>query len=833
MKLFAYSVALAITTISAATGPDAAAPCAWYQAASLQTNGLRVTAWGNAAASGHARALTHTVGQPRAFRVKSASGDQTILRLDGKSALWQAAGQWGALGEGRTVLAVLRLPPGAEGFLFDGSTKSGRSHAQVSNGTWRVGFGTDAISPTHEAKTGTWQVHAFTFAKAADGADIAHAIAGVGTKTVHANAVQPVSGFILGADAATQNGLECDIAEVIVHDRALTDAERNTAVSDLQKRWGQPADLPEAQQPQTAKLPDDPRIFRTVVRKQGDDGVHTYRIPGLATSAKGTLLAVFDVRHKSKADLPADIDVGFMRSSDNGATWSAMQRIMDYDAAVPGSRGNGVGDPAILVDRKTGTIFVAALWSKGARGWAGSGPGMTPDETGQLVICKSTDDGLTWSKPVSITPQVKDPAWRLCFNGPGCGIQIRDGSLVFAAQYKGANNVPHSCFIASSDHGETWKISPPAIPAHPPTSEAQIVECRDSSLLLTMRDESHSGKRAWARWRWNDSLLKGQWSEPWSAVTDPTCMAGILIHPDGTLLLSNPNDARTRFDLTIRSSTDDGKTWSRGRLLDPRLASYSCMTVLKDGSIGILYEAGEKTIEDTLTFARFPLEWVLEGASSPSVPEARPAGKGKFGWWMQRHEQKLAEAKAGAEIVFLGDSITQGWETAGKDIWARQQASRRTLNLGFGGDSTQHALWRLDNGEFDGLHPKVCVLLIGTNNVRHSDSTPQQIAEGIGAIIGRIAKKSPDTKIILHAIFPRGADASDPWRQRAQQINALLPALADGQRVHFLDIGSAFTGPGGIVSKEVMPDLLHLSAKGYDLWARALEPKLTELLATP
>jgi hypothetical protein len=343
-----------------------------------------------------------------------------------------------------------------------------------------------------------------------------------------------------------------------------------------------------------ANAPDDPRVFRTVLRRQGDDGVHTYRIPGLAsgstvssrrlrtrklrvmnsprrfrtmrrlgfgvkhsssalrpesawnssstsqkfrcalvaacllitvaaagareragrlarvphgaapgrecdtcerhrrpaaTTAKGTLIAVFDIRHKSSADLPADIDVGVMRSTDDGATWSVKRRVMDYDAREPGSRGNGVGAPAILVDTNTAAVFVAALWSKGARAWNGSGPGLTPEETGQFVLTRSTDDGVTWSKPVSITPQVKQRDWRLCFNGPGNGIQLRDGTLVFPAQFKGSNNVPHSCFIASRDHGATWNLSPAAIPATPPTSESAIAELADGSLLLSMRDE--------------------------------------------------------------------------------------------------------------------------------------------------------------------------------------------------------------------------------------------------------------------------------------------------------------------------------------------------------
>jgi sialidase-1 len=353
-------------------------------------------------------------------------------------------------------------------------------------------------------------------------------------------------------------------------------------------------------------------VFRSVLRRQGDDKVHTYRIPGLATTPTGTLIAVFDVRHENSGDLPADIDVGMMRSTDDGTTWSTMQLILDFDKAEKDSRGNGVGDPAVLVDRKTGHILVAALWSKGNRAWNGSGPGLSPDETGQFVLTRSKDDGKTWSKPTNITQKIngRDPGWRLCFNAPGNGIQLRDGPLVFAAQFRDTAGVPHSCFVFSSDGGDTWAISPPAIPKTPPTSESQIAELTDGSLLLSMRDESRSGKRAWARFTWKDDLSKGTWGEPWFTVPDPTCMASLVSYPNGPLLFSNPNSATERVALTIRTSTDDGKTWSDGRLLDPRPCAYSCLTVLRDGSVGVLYECGDRSNVETLSFARFPLLWV-------------------------------------------------------------------------------------------------------------------------------------------------------------------------------------------------------------------------------
>lgn len=354
----------------------------------------------------------------------------------------------------------------------------------------------------------------------------------------------------------------------------------------------------------TARAYADDAIFRKVLRQAGDDGVKSYRIPGLATSKAGTLLAVFDIRHNGPADLPGNIDVGLLRSTDGGETWSKMQTILDYDQREEGAQGNGVGDPTILVDHKTGTIFVAALWSRGNRAWNGSGPGLKPSETGQFVLTKSTDDGHTWSPPINITEQVKDPAWRLCFQGPGAGIQTKDGTLIFPAQFRAADGTPHSCFIFSRDGGEKWQMSPPAIPAKPPTSEAQIAELTGGGLLLTMRDESRSGKRAWAKWDWAKAAKGGEaklgtWSEPWFTVPDPTCMASLFRHPDGELYFTNPNSPTKRVALTLRHSTDDGRTWSAGRLIDPRGCMYSCLTALPDGRLGILYE-----VENTLTFAR-------------------------------------------------------------------------------------------------------------------------------------------------------------------------------------------------------------------------------------
>ena len=350
-------------------------------------------------------------------------------------------------------------------------------------------------------------------------------------------------------------------------------------------------------------------IDRVVLRRQGDDNVHTYRIPGLTTSARGTLLAVFDLRHSDSADLPGNIDVGLMRSTDDGRTWSPLQVILNFDQAEADSAGNGVGDSAILADLRTGKLFVAALWSHGRRAWKESGPGLSPEETGQLVITTSDDDGLTWSAPINITAAVqgRSPQWRLFFNGPGRGIQLQDGSLVFTAQYRDTDGTPHACFIISRDAGVTWTVSAPAIPQQPPTSESQIAELPDGSLLLSMRDESHSGLRAWARYEWNADRSSGTWTKHWSTVPDPTCMASLLSLPDGRLVFCNPNSPTDRVALTVRTSTDGGMTWNDGLLIDSRPSAYSCLTSLRDGRLGVIYETGDNSSNETLTFSSFAL----------------------------------------------------------------------------------------------------------------------------------------------------------------------------------------------------------------------------------
>jgi len=199
-------------------------------------------------------------------------------------------------------------------------------------------------------------------------------------------------------------------------------------------------------------------------------------------------------------------------------------------------------------------------------------------------------------------------------------------------------------------------------------------------------------------------------------------------------------------------------------------------------------------------------------------------------WWMPRHEQVLTQvAQGNVDLIMVGDSITHGWENDGKEFWAQYYAPRNAVNMGFSGDRTQHVLWRFDHGEIDGISPKLAVLMIGTNNSNGEDNTAEEIADGIKAICAEIQIKLPKTKILILAIFPRGAGPS-PQREKNAKASELASRIADGKKIFYLDINDKFLEDDGTLPKEIMPDLLHPNKKGYQIWAEAIEPTVKKLM---
>ncbi len=194
----------------------------------------------------------------------------------------------------------------------------------------------------------------------------------------------------------------------------------------------------------------------------------------------------------------------------------------------------------------------------------------------------------------------------------------------------------------------------------------------------------------------------------------------------------------------------------------------------------------------------------------------------------ERHDKINERIKQGnVDLIFVGDSITQGWEGRGKDVWRKYYGQRNAANLGIGGDRTQHVLWRLDHGNVDGISPKLAVLMIGTNNSNRDDNTAEEIGAGIEAIVKKLREKLPQTKVLILAVFPRGAKPS-PQREKNAKASEIASKLADDNNVLYLDIGGKFLTEDGTLTKEIMPDLLHLSPRGYEIWAESIEPTVAK-----
>ncbi len=251
-----------------------------------------------------------------------------------------------------------------------------------------------------------------------------------------------------------------------------------------------------------------------------------------------------------------------------------------------------------------------------------------------------------------------------------------------------------------------------------------------------------------------------------------------------------------------------------------------------------------------LSLSLFALtSFALQGAQTPAQKPAAEAPKKENSavaladrlnepWWKDRVAACDARvAKGDVGLIFLGDSITQGWEDGGKQVWAKFYEKRKAINLGFSGDRTQHVLWRLQKHPIKSLatkvegkaNPKLVVLMIGTNNSNGEDNTAAEIGAGITAIVKELRSQLPDAKVLILGIFPR-SPKPDAQRKKNDEANAIAAKLADGKMVHYLDIGPKFLDKDGTLPKEIMPDALHPNEKGYQIWADAIEAKVAELM---
>jgi sialidase-1 len=357
------------------------------------------------------------------------------------------------------------------------------------------------------------------------------------------------------------------------------------------------------------------------VRKHLDNSVHTYRIPALGTSSKGTLLCVYDIRRNQGRDLQEDIDIGLSRSTDQGQTWEPVRVIMDMGqfGGLPPDQ-NGCSDPGLIIDQQTGEIFCFAVWMNGKPGkhqWVddGSEPGFEIGKAAQFLMVRSKDDGLTWSQPENLTRKLKQESWWLLAPSPQQGIQLADGTLVMPVQGR-TGREPEATFatlMISRDHGQTWTV---AQPGYTGGNECQAAQLGDGSIMLNVRND---------RERYRAIVITRDLGQTWqphptsrNTLIEPNCNGSLLrVHfgpadnKQPVLLFANPHTQKGRTHHTLQVSFDDGLTWpaSHHLLLDEGPgAGYPSLTQVDANHIGLVYEGSQAH----LTFEKLPLKDLLD-----------------------------------------------------------------------------------------------------------------------------------------------------------------------------------------------------------------------------
>jgi len=364
---------------------------------------------------------------------------------------------------------------------------------------------------------------------------------------------------------------------------------------------------------QTAQEPmsDTPVVIDLFV--SGTEGYHTYRIPSIIATPKGTLLAFCEGRKNSRGD-SGDIDLLLKRSEDNGKTWSRSQIVWD-DAE------NTCGNPCAVVDAETGKIWLFSTWNLGTDHEKEIGAGTSKD-TRRVYVLHSDDEGENWSAPLDITQEAKKDTWRWYATGPGVGIQLlhgpRKGRLIIPGNHSYPECEPKNNMgghvLYSDDHGENWRISEPIQPG---INESQVVELSDGRVMLNSRNYRYKGTRA--------VTISPDGGQQWpyisyiSELQEPQCQASILRYspnsfsPKSILLFSNPNHGSKRINMSVRLSLDEGQTWPIAKTLCDSHSAYSCLVVLPDGRIGCLYEAGEKHPYEKIVLHAVSLDWLMDG----------------------------------------------------------------------------------------------------------------------------------------------------------------------------------------------------------------------------
>ncbi len=336
---------------------------------------------------------------------------------------------------------------------------------------------------------------------------------------------------------------------------------------------------------------------QTPVFVAGEGGYHTYRIPSVIVTSKGTVLAFCEGRKAGRSDA-GDIDLILKRSTDGGKTWGKTQVVWDDGE-------NTCGNPCPVVDAKTGTIFLLMTHNLGTDTESAIVNGKSKGSR-TVWVTSSTDDGATWAKPTEITKSIKKEGWTWYATGPGVGIQLTSGRLLIPCDSKSdGGKVRESHVIFSDDAGKSWKLGGVV---GPNCNESQAVELADGSVMLNMRSYQANNRRFVAVSKDGGETFTKPAED--KELIEPVCQASILQLPgEKSIVFSNPASLK-REKLTVRLSRDEGKSWTFAKELHTGPAAYSCLTVLPDGEIGCLYERGDKNPYETITFSRFPRSWL-------------------------------------------------------------------------------------------------------------------------------------------------------------------------------------------------------------------------------
>lgn len=348
----------------------------------------------------------------------------------------------------------------------------------------------------------------------------------------------------------------------------------------------------------------NPLFETTDLFASGEAGIHTYRIPALLQTKRGTLIAVVDARRDSARDLPAHISLVMRRSFDNGHTWTPPRTLVQPPVG-------GAGDASLLLEHETGRVWCFFSYGPPGIGFTtGKAGARTGPATFQIHATHSDDDGQSWSQPEDLTPQIKNPAWGAAFVTSGTNMETSKGRFLLPLVVRYGGNVVSARNAYSDDYGETWHVGHPLGTG---TDESHAVELKDGTILQNFRD----GQTRLVGLSRNGGITVEN-LHPDPVLIEPGCNAGFArdTHSGKHVLIFTNPASHVREEMTVRLSFDNGRTWPRSRVLFKGRAAYSSTISLEDGTIAVLYERGTATSTDEITFARFNLEWVRQTADS-------------------------------------------------------------------------------------------------------------------------------------------------------------------------------------------------------------------------